>query len=1655
VWFGVLGPLLVRDTGSAISVPAVRQRVLLAALLVRAGTTVSADVLAELIWDGAPPGGASATLRSHVMRLRRVLGPDAGARVVTRFPGYLVEAGQEEVDLLRFTCLCREGGAAVRADDWEQAAATLGEALGLWRGDPLADIPSELLCRAERPRLEQLRLQAVEWQTDARLHLGRHAELVPELQALAAQHRLRERFHAQLMLALVRCGRQAEALEDYQRARRVLVEELGTEPGTELRELHQRILADDPALAAPRPAPLTAGGSKSITPRELPAPVAQFAGRAGELAALTGLLDRTGAQTPEPIVISAIDGTAGVGKTALAVHWAHRVAERFPDGQLYVNLRGYDLGSPMTATDALAGLLRSLGVAGPDVPAEQAERAARYRSLLAGRRMVVVLDNASDVEQVRPLLPGYSSCAVVVTSRDSLAGLVARDGATRLDLDLLPLEDAVGLLRALIGRRVDDQPDAAATLAAQCCRLPLALRVAAELAVGRPAVPLAELTAGLADQQERLDLLDAGGDAGTAVRAVFSWSYRHLDSGAARAFRLLSLHPGADLDPYAAAALTGTGLAQARRWLGQLDRAHLIQPARPGRYSLHDLLRAYGRELAGSLDPEQERRVALTRLFDHYLYAAAVAMNALYPAEPHRRPRVPRPASPVPPLPGPAQARGWLDTERAALVAVIVHAAEHGWPGHASRFAATLVRYLDGDGHNPEALVVHAQASMAARQAGDRDAEATALNDLAAAYWRQGRYEQATSVLQQALALRSELGDRVGQARVLGNLGIMHAQQGLFEQAARLQQQVIELHRDTGNRTGEARALGNLGTVEERQGRYEQAARHHRQSLALTRELADRRGEAYALMNLGMIGLLQGRHQYALGQLQPALTLFGTVGDRNGEAEALTRIGDVCLRRGSYQEAIGHHRRALAAFREIGDRNGEAKALNGLGEALLAVGQPGEARTEQAAALGVARQIGDRFQQARAHNGLAHTWQVSGDLGRARDHWQQALALYTELGAPQAAAIRAQLTEAGYDGQAEREGFAAVVTTLRSAKNDLPGAEGDGGKGRCGERRAGVAAHHAEAAGHPVLAGVRDLLAAAPHEVPPHQQSFAERRAAEHEEPCVPAPAGRGEPDLGQAGGQVGQQPGRDERARHHRGTVHRDHGVFEVLPDTEHEVIAAGDRDLEPGQRGEHLGRGPLAAVLADDHGDPRTAFAHHGQVRVMRETRFDEPGRLGQRDPQLQAVQRGGPAGRGLLGVRDAPPGGHQVQLTGPDQLPAAEAVAVQHQPLEQPAHGLQAGMRMGWHRHARADAHVVGPVMVQEAPRAHGPQRPLRQEPADFGAVADGRLTRLEHVRGVHHGRRERDGLRGRIQVAHGPMVSFAEPHRHVSRLKSGMDHSGQIGPDGVGIHRVLQAGRERLHHPLGVVASPVEPPVHAVLHPPPDGIEQRRRHQRGGRDRHRRAEPQDLGGQQHQPGVQPDQQAGDDRVGQRPGDDPVDLIQPVLQDPLPDRHRQRGDTHPCEDAKHAQQRGAIAIARRTDGPRHAQADDGDEGATRQPFQLLTPLPVGTPPAQRLADDETQRQPEDQDQDHALDGVEPADRMIDGRQPAAFVDADGMGGQRTGDRHGGSDQQGREDNAIDAEHPAPEAREPAVGEEQDRDREHHEAGTPDLVQRQCHRG
>jgi DNA-binding SARP family transcriptional activator/Tfp pilus assembly protein PilF len=1025
--FRLLGPLVVRQDETVIPLPPGKQRAVLAMLLLHANKVVPVGSLIEALWGDDPPSSARVGIRNYIRQLRQALGDGSQARIRTEPPGYLISVGPGELDVAQFEDLLGSARSAARAGSWQRAAVEARAALTLWRGEPLAEPAAEVLAHREIPRLDEMRLQALETRIDADLHLGGHADVITELKWLIAADPLREHLHALLMLALYRSGRQAEALAAYAEARRTLVVELGTEPAAELRDLHQRILAGDAALAAPgaeqvnapgpgpaaAPTPVTAPGPG--VPQELPGTVGHFTGRARELAALDALSDRAAGQTPAAAVISVICGTAGVGKTALALHWAHRAAARFPDGQLYVNLRGYDPGRPMPASEALARFLRALGIPGQNIPAEEDERAARYRSLLAGRRMLIVLDNASEVEQVRPLLPGTPACMALVTSRDALPGLVARDGAARLNLDLMPLADAVALLRALIGAQVVADPAAAVELATWCARLPLALRIAAERVMTQPAVSLASLASELAGQRQ-LDLLEASGDPRTVIRAVFSWSYRRLDPAAGRAFRLLGLHPGPDFDHYATAALGGITTEEASRVLSVLAGAHLIQPTRPGRYGMHDLLRCYARDLHADQDGEQERHAALTRLFDHYLHAAATAMNVLFPAERYRRPHVPAAVTPAPVITSRAQAQAWLDAERLCLTAAVANTADGGWPSHATRLASTLFRYLDTGGYFPEAIVVFGHARRAASSTGDKAAEGDALTSLGLFYGHQGRHQQTADHLEQALARYRETGDQAGQARALSYLGLSACQQGRYQDGTSMLEQALALFRAAGDRTGEAFALSNLGVAELRQGLFGPATGHQRQALAVLREIPNRHGEATVLDRLGQLSLRQGRYQQAARFHQQALELFREFGDRQGTAACNARIGIASLRQGRYQQAAVSLQRALTEYREMSDLSGQAEALNGLGEVLLAQGRPADARAQHAAALGLACQVGDPEERARAHDGLARGYQSTGDLAQARRHWEEALALYAELGAAQADQVRAQLDALGGPG---------------------------------------------------------------------------------------------------------------------------------------------------------------------------------------------------------------------------------------------------------------------------------------------------------------------------------------------------------------------------------------------------------------------------------------------------------------------------------------------------------------------------------------------------------------------------------------------------------------------------------------------------------------
>jgi DNA-binding SARP family transcriptional activator/Tfp pilus assembly protein PilF len=1006
--FGVLGPVEIRVGERTLDAGHARQRAVLAVLLLDLGHVVQAELLIDRVWGEDPPPAVRNALYGYIARLRAMLaGAADGVTLSRRQGGYVLQADAGQLDLHRFRSLIRQSTSAANDDAAEKL---LQEALGLWHGPALADVDSPWLT-AMRDTLELERHAAQLDLNDVRLRQGQHAMLAAELVTQTAANPADERLIGQLMLALYRSGRQADALRWFDQTRRYLAGELGTNPAPQLRELHQQILRADPALSLPPQ--VTGGKPTQPVPHELPADVAAFTGRAAELAELDRLLLGPGIgavdERPTAAVISAVSGTAGVGKTALAVHWAHHAAGSFPAGQLYVNLRGYDPDQPTPATDALAGFLRSLGVPGQDIPPDEADRAARYRSLLAGTRTLVVLDNAATVEQVRPLLPGHPECTVVVTSRDSLAGLIARDGARRLDLDLLPLDDAIALLRELVGVRVDAEPGAAAALAEQCARLPLALRVAAELAATRPDVPLAKLVAELSDQQRRLDLLSVGGDPRTAVRAVFSWSYGQLDDSSARVFRLAGLHPGGYFDAYSVAALADAGLDEALRLLTTLARGHLIQPAAQGRYGMHDLLRAYARNLAGTHDGLDEERVALRRLFDFYLHTAAAAMDTLFPGERERRPRIPEPDTPVPPLADQIAARNWLNAERTAVNEVVRQAAEYGWPTHATRMAATLYRYLLDGGFLTEARSMHTYARCAARASGDRTAEATALNDLGTTKWQEGRFQEAVADLQESLGLSVDVADRRVQARVNANLGIVYLEQGRVQEAISHFRESLELNRELGFVTGQASARIGIGNCHVRQGRFEDASDSFREALKLSRAAGDRSGEARALNNLGQTAEAHGRDDDAADYYRQVLVLCRQTGYRTAEASALANLGELYGQLGQYPQAYDHLNAALALHREIGFRTGEVADLNGLGTTLRMQGRPGDARSLHVTALELAEQTGHAYEQARAHDGLGHCYLADDDRTLARDHWQQALVLYTELAAPEADKVRGQL----------------------------------------------------------------------------------------------------------------------------------------------------------------------------------------------------------------------------------------------------------------------------------------------------------------------------------------------------------------------------------------------------------------------------------------------------------------------------------------------------------------------------------------------------------------------------------------------------------------------------------------------------------------------
>jgi DNA-binding SARP family transcriptional activator/tetratricopeptide (TPR) repeat protein len=1045
-WVGVLGPLLVRADGADVVVPAPKQRVILAALALRAGQVASYDELAEFIWDGTPPSGARVAIRNYVKRLRQVLGPVAGRRIVTRDPGYALEAEPDEVDALWFTALCARGGEAVgrgAATTGTQAAwDVLSEALALWRGSPLVDVPSNILITAEVPRLDALRMQAQEWRMDAGLAQGRHSELVGELTQLALDHPWRERFHAQLMLALYRCGRQAEALDAYQRTRRMLVDELGVEPGRELRDLQAGILAGDPGLAAPGPtlasfrvagspaepagsrpdgagtgsakppsaqpghapsgspqpgsaragqdqqrtagpgrakaagaagapgaageprtgtrgtgrgalrgtaaastaaagtaataatgagaagaAPASAAAASNgpadeagrpapVVPRQLPAGVAHFAGRTAQLAELRAWLEAAGS-SDEAVRVLVIGGTAGAGKTALAVHWAHQSAAEFPDGQLYVNLRGFDpSGTPVAAADALRWFLGAFGVTEEQIPDSVDAQAALYRSVLADKRVLVILDNARDAAQVRPLLPGSASCLVLVTSRARLPGLAATEGARLLPLDVLTGTEAWELLAGRLGERASAEADAARQLTESCSRLPLALSIVAARAAARPLMPLTELSRDLADVQGRLDALDAG-DPVASIRAVFSWSCQQLSEPAFRLFRLLGLHAGPDVTIPAAASLAAVSPAEAAAAVAELADAHLIAEHAPGRYACHDLLRAYAADLARTSDPEELRREAVHRVLDHYLHTACAGTRLINPARPQLLVEPPRPGVSPEILTGASGAQEWFAAERQVLLAAIGQAEEAGLDTYAWQLPWAVWLFFDREGYWHDQVAIQHTAIAAAKRLGDRAAQAHVYRDLSATYSRLGLLAEARDYCTQALDLHHELGDRLGEARVHNDIMILAERQGRLAEALGHAQLALALYRQENNEPGLAKMLNGVGYIHAQLGEYQQALEFCEQALSMNRGRGDPLNEGATWDSVGYILYHLGRFDEAIIHIRTALrTIEGVVGGYY-QTTMLVHLGDVYHAVGDLDQARQAWEQALAILEHL------------------------------------------------------------------------------------------------------------------------------------------------------------------------------------------------------------------------------------------------------------------------------------------------------------------------------------------------------------------------------------------------------------------------------------------------------------------------------------------------------------------------------------------------------------------------------------------------------------------------------------------------------------------------------------------------------------------------------------------------------------------
>ncbi|GAA1428528.1 transcriptional regulator AfsR [Streptomyces thermospinosisporus] len=952
--FGVLGPVRAWRDGEPLATGSPQQRALLAALLLREGRTATAAELIDALWGEEPPSQALAAVRTYASRLRKVLDPGV---LVSESGGYAVRGlGEGALDLAVAQELAAQAEKARNTGDLCRAREVLRQALALWDGETLAGVPGPY-AQAQRVRLEEWRLQLLETRLDMDLEQGCHAEAVSELTALTAAHPLRERLRELLMLALYRSGRQAEALAVYADTRRLLAEELGVDPRPELRVLQQRVLRADPALAEPS-APEAEPSTARVRPAQLPASVPDFTGRASFVRELGDLLSSAEGRV---MAVSALAGIGGVGKTTLAVHVAHQARPAFPDGQLYVDLQGAGPRAAEPET-VLGSFLRALGTPDSAIPDTLEERAALYRSVLDGRRVLVLLDNARDAAQVRPLLPGTEGCAALVTSRMRMVGLA---GAHLVDLDVMSPDEALALFTKIVGEeRVASERKAALDVVAACGFLPLAIRIAASRLAARRTWTVSVLAAKLADERRRLDELQAGD---LAVKATFELGYGQLEPAQARAFRLLGLADGPDISLSAAAAVLDLPQEETEDLLESLVDTSLLESAAPGRYRFHDLVRLYARACAERDEhPPSERDAAMSRLLDFYLATAARVYAIERPGD-RLVDHLAVPERPALTFEDRDSARDWLYTEANCLLA------------HARQSVTgqeTLRKAID---------LLWAALDISESGANPKEYEATAGALLEAA---------------------QRLGVPRVEARALMTLAHAHLDGGRFDMADREAEQVIRLAHEAVDILPVCWAHNARGVIALYQGRYEDGEAHLSEAIEHFRALGDRPGEASALCNLSRIHLAMGRTRSAVALAQEGIAIYDAMGNSMRGANGRYALGMALTQSGRLDEAAERLLEALGVFRESRQRLWEGMTLFRLAEVDIAARRFGQAASNAEMALTVLRGIGGEWRRGNVLTVLGHALTGIGQTGRAQVCWQDALEIYEELGSPEASAVR-------------------------------------------------------------------------------------------------------------------------------------------------------------------------------------------------------------------------------------------------------------------------------------------------------------------------------------------------------------------------------------------------------------------------------------------------------------------------------------------------------------------------------------------------------------------------------------------------------------------------------------------------------------------------